>query len=255
VPLLAPPPIAVAWRPLALLGDASMLLWAVASVAVAVVAVAALARGGRASFTPVALLAAQVALTTLSGNFGALELAGLVAIWAWRDRPVLIGTILACLVAVKLTPVTLAIWLAATGRFRALVAFGGAGAVLFAISLLGAGVDSWREWVQVAGTAAPSPRAIASITGLSTFAVFAILMAATVAVGALRRDRLTFVVAVITGCLATPALYGETMGPLAAFGVVWVVRSGRHWGGWGRDRIGGRRNSPERLPSGDTSQR
>lgn len=248
-PLLAPPPIAVAWRPLALLGDSSMVLWSVACLAVVILAVVALARGGPASFAPVALLATPIALTALSGNFGALQLASLVALWTWRDRPILVGALLACVVAVKLTPLTLVVWLLATGRLKALLAFGAAGTAIVAVSVVGAGADAWREWVDVARAAAPSPLAIASITGLSTFGVFVILLAATVGVGTLRRDQLTFVVAVIAGCLATPALYFQALAPLAAIGAVWMVRLEGTWGRWGRDHTQNERGDRERPSS------
>jgi hypothetical protein len=173
----------------------------------------------------VALLAAPVALTALSGNFGALQLTGLVALWVWRDRPVRAGTLVACLVAVKLTPISLVIWLAATGRTRALVAFSFAGATLLILSIVGAGMDSWRAWIHVAGDAGPSPLSIASLTGLSPFAVFSVFMITTAAVGVLRRDRVTFAVAIVAGALATPALYFQALGPIAALGAGWMVRN------------------------------
>src|SRR5450759_3186631 len=44
VPLLSPPPIAVLWRPLALLGDASLYLWWIGCVAATVLALVLLAR-------------------------------------------------------------------------------------------------------------------------------------------------------------------------------------------------------------------
>lgn len=226
-PLLAPPPIAVAWRPLAILGDPAMALWGIACLVAAIAAVGALARGGRIAYAPVALLAAPVAFTALSGNFGALQLAGLVLLWTWRERPALAGTILATLLAVKLTPIVLAAWLLATRRFRALLFMGAAGGLILALSVAGAGIDAWVDWFEVARSSAPAPRALATVTGLSMLAVLLVMLAITAGVGVLGRDRLTFAVAVVAASLATPALYPETLGPTAALGAGWMLLRGR----------------------------
>ncbi len=219
-PLLAPPPIAVAWRPLALFGDPAMAIWGVASLVAAATAVLVLARGGRASFVPVAVLAVPVTLTALSGNFGAIQLAALVAMWVWRDHPLRVGAILACLVAVKVTPVMLVLWLAAGGRWRAVLAFVASGLAILIATTMAAGAETWWSWLDAARDAAPSPLSLGTLMGADPLMVTLTLTLTTAMAATLRRDRLVFVVAVSAAVLASPSFYLQTIGPLAAVGAV-----------------------------------
>ena len=75
VPLLAPPPIAVAWRPLALLGQPAMVLWGVVSLVGVVGTIIYLLSIGRVLV--VAILIASLTMTAVAGNFSALLLPGL----------------------------------------------------------------------------------------------------------------------------------------------------------------------------------
>jgi hypothetical protein len=120
VPLLAPPPIAVLWRPLALLGDASMYVWGFAGLMAVVASCVFLARRGAVYL--VAIFAQPLALTALSGNFSGFLLAMLIGAWVFRDRPWVVGGLIAAAAAVKLTPIALVLWLVATGRWRAVAA-------------------------------------------------------------------------------------------------------------------------------------
>ena len=85
VPLLAPPPIAVLWRPLALLGEPAMWLWGF--VALAGVVGSAVFLGTRGALVLVAVLGLPLALTAISGNASASTLPALIGVWHWRDRP------------------------------------------------------------------------------------------------------------------------------------------------------------------------
>jgi hypothetical protein len=84
VPLLAPPPIAVAWRPLAVLGPPSMVLWGVLGLVGIVGTVIYLLSIGRVLV--VAILIASFTMTAVAGNFSALLLPGLILIWIHRHR-------------------------------------------------------------------------------------------------------------------------------------------------------------------------
>ena len=74
VPLRAPPPIAVAWRSLALLGEASLLIWALGAIPATAWAMT------RASVMGWALLAAPVTMTALSGNASAFVVASFILV-------------------------------------------------------------------------------------------------------------------------------------------------------------------------------
>ena len=138
VPLLAPPPIAVAWRPLALLGDPAMGVWAGAGLIVTLLTAGTLlAGGGIAVAAIIALMSAPLALQSLSGNVNGLLFGALVVAWLARDRAPIVGTLVAAAIAIKLTPVLLLVWLASAGRWRALGATLVALAVIGVVSLLG----------------------------------------------------------------------------------------------------------------------
>src|SRR4051794_6641179 len=106
VPLLAPPPIAVIWRPLALLGDPAMTLWATAGLLTTLLVGGWLvARGGLTVAIVIAAMAAPLALQSLAGNANGFLFAALVLAWLFRARPAVTGALIALTITVKLTPV------------------------------------------------------------------------------------------------------------------------------------------------------
>lgn len=74
-----------------------------------------------------------------TGNVSLVLALGVALLWRWRDRAVAAGIVAALLVALKLFLWPVAIWLAATGRWRSLAvtAVAGAGASLVAWSVVG----------------------------------------------------------------------------------------------------------------------
>jgi hypothetical protein len=223
VPLLAPPPIAVLWRPLALVGDAAMVGWATAGLLTTLVTAGwLLARGGLVAAGIVALFAVPLAVQSLAGNANAFLFAALVLAWLWRDRPPLVGSLVAAAIAVKLTPVLLVIWLASVPRRRAVMMVLVALGLIGVESLLGAGLQSHLDWLRSLPGTIPAPTSIAGITGLPSWVILGVAIGA-VGLAALRRDeRLTFSVAVIAAALASPALYVGTLGIAAAAAAPWV---------------------------------
>jgi alpha-1,2-mannosyltransferase len=217
VPLLAPPPIAVFWRPLAMLGEPSMWLWGLAGLAAVVGSAVFLGRRGLAGIALLAVLALPLALTALSGNASSLMVPILIGAWYFRDRPWVVGTLVAVAGAVKLTPLVLVVWMIATGRWRALAATIVVGAAIFIVSFLGAGPGAYADWWQSALSAAPSPNSLATLTGLPT-TVLAVLLTVPVLL-AWRRDRLSFGAAILAATLATPAFYFSALALLAALPV------------------------------------
>lgn len=216
VPLLAPPPVAVVWRPLALLGDGAMVAWTVAALVSTIIALALLPRT-MLTMVALALLAAPLTLVALSGNASAFVLLGLVVTWTSRSRPVVVGTLVAALAAVKLTPIVLLVWLAATRRWRAVAWTATISSVILVLSVAGASIDSWLAWLAAVPQSAPSPLSLSTVLGISpTFvgAVGAGLVAATWVVT--RSDRTTFAAAVAAAALTTPALYFQALALLAA---------------------------------------
>ncbi len=215
VPLLAPPPIAVFWRPLAALGEPSMWLWGLAGLAAVVGSAVFLWRRG--ALLVVAVLAVPLALTALSGNASSLVLPALIGAWQFRDRPWVVGTLVAVAGAIKLTPLVLVLWMIATGRWRALAATIVAGASIVVVSFLLAGPGAYADWWRSAMTAAPSPNSLPTLLGVPTTVVAAVL--AVPVLLARRRDRWSFGAAIVAAALATPAFYFSAYALLAALPV------------------------------------
>jgi hypothetical protein len=215
VPLLAPPPIAVFWRPLALLGESSMLLWGLAGLIGVSGSVVFLAR--HSALLVVAIFGIDLSLTVLSGNASAVVLPMLIAAWALRDRPWIVGSLIAVAGAVKLLPLLLGIWLLVTGRWRAAGAALAVGLAILVVSLLGAGPDAFADWFRSATSAAPSPNSLAALTGLPSWLV---VVAFAVPIALLGRwDRGSFGAAILATAVATPAYYFSALVLLAALPV------------------------------------
>lgn len=212
VPLVAPPPIAVVWRPLALLGDAAMNIWGLVCLLAVCASVIYLLGQGR--LAGLALLAMPLTLLAISGNFSALMLPMLIGLWAYRDHPVVAGSLVAAAIMVKLTPAVFLGWLILTRRWRAAAVTVGVCAAILLVAVVGAGTDSLADWIRSVPSSAPSPLAIATQTGLPT-AVVAGLLGLPVLVS-LRSDIWGFRLAVVAAALATPALYFQAIAVLAA---------------------------------------
>lgn len=223
VPLLAPPPIAVAWRPLALLGDPAMVLWGVAALVATVVAtVVLLARGGIVVAAILAVLSPALAIQAVAGNVNGLLLGALVVAWILRRRPAIAGPLVAAAIAVKLTPVLLLAWAATIGRWRLAIAIVAALAVIGAASVAGAGIQNHLDWLSSVPRSAPAPTSIAGLLGLPSVVVVVALLGVVVVASRVAGERVSFSVAVVAAALASPALYLGTLGIAAAAAAPWL---------------------------------
>jgi hypothetical protein len=212
-PLLSPPPIAVVWRPLALLGEPAMFLWWGACMAASAWLLARMLRLARPlELVLVAAIAPFVAVNAWSGNANALLIPLLVVTYSSG-----VGVAVAAAAAVKLGPVLLMPWVFVTRRREVTVAVV-AGALIGAVSIIGAGMDSWIDWLRVIPESAPSPQSIAGTFGIPpALVVLACGIAAAVAAVILRdRPRASFAVACLLVVAATPALYVQGWALLAA---------------------------------------
>ena len=228
VPLLAPPPIAVLWRPLALLGDASMVLWAtrrarrharhrrLAARRGGLVAAGDRRPVRRAPRDPVARRECE--RVPVPGPRARLGLAGPTA--ARRRRCVAVA------IAVKLTPVLLVIWLATARRWRA-VGDGrrGAGGDRRPVAARRRDLQNHLDWLAVA----PGHRACADVDRRDSPACRrGVILAWPRSPSSPRRrcggdERLTFTRRGRSRPrLASPALYLGTLGIAAAAAAPWV---------------------------------
>jgi hypothetical protein len=173
VPLLSPPPIAVLFRPLAALpSELGVYLW----WALDVVAVA-LALGLMARRRPI-LVAIGIVVFSIPlvyeigvGNMNGLVLLGLVLTWratvTGNER--VAGVLTGLMAAFKITPAVLGWWLLTARRWSAVAWAVGAGLIVLAISLLGAGLDAHLRYLGVIRETAVLGARPLSLAGMALF--------------------------------------------------------------------------------------
>ena len=192
VPLLSPPFIAVLWRPLALFGDAAMVVWWAGGVLATAIFIVWLLRRLHSPWPIFALVALSppLVLGALTGN----AIGYLIPMLALRHpAAVAVGA------AVRLTP---ALFAPSVGFLATL----GFGALLGAISVVGAGIDNHLDWLRAVGSSAPTPSSISGMTGLPPLVV-----AAACLLLALQGWR----AAVVAVTLVSPTTYFYTFGLLS----------------------------------------
>lgn len=218
VPLVSPPPIAVLWRPLAALGPGAWVIWWLGGILAGLAMVGwILIRGSPLAILWLILVSPALTQATISGNASAYLVPMVFLAWQFRDRAWVVGLVIAAAVAVKLTPILLVLWLLRARRFSAVAGVVAIGLAILVVSLVGAGPDAWLQWLAVAPRDTPAPSSLAGITGLPTFIVGILVIAASsVALLATRSERAWFSICVVAAVLATPALYFTSFALLAA---------------------------------------
>lgn len=229
VPLLSPPPIAVIFRPLAMLpGDSGAYIWWVGTMTAIAASILLLARRALlATGLTVLALCVPIAYEFGVGNVNAFLLLGTLATW-WlirdgRERPA--GAIVAVMTAVKVSPAVLALWLVGQRRWRA-VQGGVVGAVAIAlVSLAGAGLTAHLDYLGIMGQTTSGGPSDLSLAGMARFlgmpsgtARFlpevGLVIGLTAMVAARRRVGLSYAIAVATMTLASPVVNINTFAML-----------------------------------------
>jgi hypothetical protein len=173
VPLLSPPPIAVVFRPLAVLPpDSGAYVWWAMQLLALTASIVMLARR-----KPLATAAALVVLVIPTvyeagvGNLNSFLLLGLILSWRWamdghEERS---GVIAGVLTAFKLTPAAMVWWLLVIGRRRAVIAAIVAAFATLAVSLLGAGLGSHIDYLRILGDRGAVGNSPLSLGGMATY--------------------------------------------------------------------------------------
>jgi len=225
-PLLSPPPIAVLWRPLAMIpGDLSMYLWWWTGVLSSIAFVAWLIPRSSSRVQLLALLLAPSMATTLwSGNLNALLIPLSAALW-WagsRGKSNLAGFIVGVSTLLKLMPGMYLWWLILLGDrrgVRSVVVTVAAGLML---SVLGAGLAAHFQYLDVAaqansvGLSGLSPVSIARTMGIgppfAQWAPYAIAAVCAAEAWLMRlRPEWCFAACTVGVALGTPDLRIETL--------------------------------------------
>jgi len=220
VPLVSPPPIAVIFRPFALLGDAGAYAWWILQLVALGTSLGMLIRR-----IPLAMAGAMLVLLIPTvyevgvGNLNSFLLLGLLLVWRFavsgREEPA--GAIAAVMTAVKLTPAMTVWWLLVTGHRRAVLAAVVTGGVVLLVSVLGAGIGPHLEYLgilsnrAVIGTSPLSLGGMARYVGVPGAIADALptvaILAGIVAVVVLRnRPALAWCAVVVTMIYGSPAV-------------------------------------------------
>jgi hypothetical protein len=156
-PLLSPPPIAVLWRPLAMIpGDISMYLWWCTGILASTAFAAWLILRSSAKVQLMALvLAPSLSITIWSGNLNALLIPLSAVLW-WagsRGKSNLAGFIVGLSALVKLMPGMYFLWFVFGSDRRSVRSFFLTVAAGLALSALGAGISAHFQYLDVAAQA------------------------------------------------------------------------------------------------------
>jgi hypothetical protein len=213
-PLVSPPPIAAIWRPLAA-APFGLAAWIAATWIAMLGTIVYLVRrtGWPAAVACVVLfdgIAQQLTVANVAAFFPAL----LILAWNQRSRAPS-ASVLGVMTAFKIAPGTLFGWLVARRNLRAFLWAGGGAIALLLIGAIGAGLDSYVEYLAVAGGTRPSPESLSGMTGLPWLSV-AVLVVGTLLAAVVRRDAWSFGIAVVASVLGAPALYHAGYVPLLA---------------------------------------
>lgn len=218
VPTLSPPLLGVLWQPLALAGVAGMLIgWSLVGAAYLVVVGVVVWRSPLLGLIFTAILAPYIGTQIGLGNVNGFVALGMLGMWRLRSHAWVVGVVLALIIAIKVVPVVLALWLLAARRTRALLATAVAGGAVSVLSLLTAGVGVHIDYVGVILHTMSTGSSTTSVAGLATTAGFprAISLLAPWAVliggfGLMRlirsREDVTFGLSVVLMLLVSPAL-------------------------------------------------
>ncbi len=173
VPLLSPPLIGVVFRPLAALpGDLGAYLWWMLTMA-AIAASVLLLAARRPGLTGTALLVLGIPLTYEIGvgNVNGLLLLGAIGAW-WltrQDRDGAAGGLVGLMIALKLTPAVLALWLLVERRWWALGAAIAAVLAAVVVTSLGAGFQANLDYLGVIRQTNVTGSSDLSLAGMARF--------------------------------------------------------------------------------------
>jgi hypothetical protein len=231
-PLMSPPPIAVLWRPLALLGpEAALLLWDWVNAAAIIVTVGLLLiRRPLTTGILIVVLSLPLAVETLLGNVNGLLLAGIGATWLLgrSGKYTSAGAVIGLMAAVKIWPALLIVWFISQRKFGAATGFVVSLVVVGVMSLLGAGITAHVEYLT---TVAPATSGLASLAELVRAATgiwipwvaYAVLVFGVLEVWALRaRPRLAWAAAVLAMVFGAPVFHAGTLVLLFGALVPWA---------------------------------
>ena len=216
-PFVSPPPIAALWRPIAAVpfGQAAWIAacWIVLLGTVVYLIAAARWVGLGLSLVLAPAIVDQLAVANVAAFFPAL----LLLAWRRGDGGAT-GIALGLMAVIKLSPVAMVGWLVGTRAWQAVRAWAVTLAALLVVGVIGAGVQSYLDYLDVARSTHPSLWSVSALTGIPWLS-YAVLAGGTILSAAVgRRPALSFMIAVGASVFGSPALYAPGMVALLALG-------------------------------------
>jgi hypothetical protein len=221
VPLLSPPPIAVLFRPFALIPNdlGPYVWWAICIASIVGTTLVMMRRRPILIGLAVFVLSVPLVYEIGVGNLNSLLIAGIVGAWYLlvRGRDVAAGAVIAGMTALKLTPVVLAWWLITQRRWSAVRAFLVTGVLLAILSVLGAGLSAHLEYLGIIRQTTAGGTSDLSLAGMARFigvdpTVASLLPAVALVVGFVamwflrKRPGLAYAVGVLTMLFGSPVV-------------------------------------------------
>lgn len=205
-PLLSPPPIAVIWRPIVLLPFGFAAWMAACWLAVLGTTFYLVYRTGLPGALVATILAPAIGEQLAAGNVAAFFPGLMVLAWKLRDRE-LAGMAVGLMAVTKLSPASLGGWLVGSRRWRAVAGAAVTIGAILLVTALGAGFTSFREYLDVATSTAPSTASLSGLTGISWLSEATLVGGTLVALALGRWPRWSFTLAVVVSIIGTPSLY------------------------------------------------
>jgi hypothetical protein len=216
VPLLYPPFIAVIWRPLAMAGEIARIGWWLgAALATLAVVGYVTARANPWSLVLLLFLSIGIGEEIVVGNLDGYILLGLALLWLYRDRP-WSGAVLGLMVAVKVAPVVLGLWVLGQRRWAVAGLAIITGLVCLVTGIVFAGWSAHLEYVHIASSIYPSRISLAGITGQAGMTIIAIGIGAAAIWVSRVNEGLSFRLAVLTMVFGSPVVNVHTLVLLVA---------------------------------------
>ena len=243
---LYPPPFGLAFTPFALVSrDIALWQWEAILVGclVAAIGILPIQVRNRWILLGLCIVSWPVLYSILLGQVGTILLLLFAVGWRWRDKPLVLGLSMATGALIKVQPVILLAWAAATGRWRAAAISLGIFVVAALAATVAFGPGVWSDYIAMLG------RVNSSVTTTNAFSVGAILYQSGVAEGTARSvQTLTTVVVVIIVVVVvlrgsaevsyiTTAVASQILSPLVwdhyavvlILPVAWLIEHGRWW--------------------------
>jgi hypothetical protein len=204
--LLSPPPIAVVWR-LIVMVPFGFGIWIVACwIALLGTTFLLSRRSGLRGALLACVLAPAIGEQLAAGNVASFIPGMLVLAWVTPSR-FISGLIVGGLAGLKLSPGSVVGWIVASRNWPGLLGFFAAIGTWIIVSIVGAGLAAFPEYLNVIRAAGPSWMSVSGLTGIAWMSP-AILVAGTLLSALLGgRPAASFCVGVIASVLGTPALY------------------------------------------------